>query len=91
MDTTKPSPLSAPIHAKAPVGGRVLDFTELQRLCMPRGPLPRVGTVRRWADRQGIRYRADGKGGIWTTLAALNAALGLVHGEHDESPVEDLI
>lgn len=72
-------------------GGRVLTFTDLQRLCMPRGPLPRVGTVRRWADRQGIRYRADGKGGIWTTLAALNAALGLGGDESQQAPLEDLI
>lgn len=27
--------------------------------------------------RQGIPYKYDGEGGIWTTLQALNAALGI--------------
>ncbi len=34
-------------------------------------------TVVRWAHAQGIRYKYDVRGGIWTTVDALNAALGL--------------
>ncbi|WP_033485382.1 hypothetical protein [Xanthomonas phaseoli] len=55
----------------------VLTFEDLRRLCAPIGPSPRAATVVRWANDQGIRYRYDGRGGIWTTLDALNAALGL--------------
>lgn len=32
----------------------------------------------RWAESQGIRYKHDGKGGIWTTVDALNVALRIV-------------
>ena len=34
-------------------------------------------TAERWAQRAGICYRYDGRGGIWTTLDAINAALGV--------------
>ena len=57
---------------------RIVPYTALQRVCAPHGPLPRASTVRRWADRLGIRYKYDARGGIWTTVDALNAALGLV-------------
>jgi hypothetical protein len=33
--------------------------------------------VIRWADGCGIRFLYDGSGGIWTTMDALNHALGL--------------
>lgn len=56
---------------------QVVTFLDLQRMCRPAGPTPRASTVRRWADRQRIRYKPDGSGGIWTTTAALNAALGI--------------
>ena len=59
--------------------GRTMDFIvnyeQLQRLCRPSGPRPTVTTVRRWADRLGIRYAPDGHGGIWTTVTALNRIL----------------
>ncbi|MBK1719184.1 DUF4224 domain-containing protein [Thiocystis violacea] len=32
--------------------------------------------IERWCQRQGVRY-FRGKAGIWTTLEAVNAALGL--------------
>lgn len=35
-----------------------------------------AAAVRRWASAQGIRVR-DGKGGPWTTVEAVNAALGV--------------
>jgi hypothetical protein len=56
--------------------GPVLQFGDLQDLCKP-GEHPRLATVEAWAIKQGIRYRYDGNGGIWTTLDALNAAIGL--------------
>ncbi|GAB3335064.1 hypothetical protein [Marilutibacter aestuarii] len=56
--------------------GPVLQFEDLQELCQPGGH-PRLATVERWAREQGVRYRYDGRGGIWTTLDALNAAIGL--------------
>jgi hypothetical protein len=71
----------------------IIQFAELQRLCAPNGRPPRPCTVRKWADRQGIAYLADGRGGIWTTLDALNRALGVTAlGSANEDPtrVEDL-
>lgn len=69
----------------------IITFNDLQRLCRPAGPTPRASTVRRWADRQQIRYKYDGDGGIWTTAAALNAALGIGQvGAASDRP-EDLI
>lgn len=56
--------------------GHVLQFEDLQQLCKP-GENPRLATVEAWARRQGIHYRYDARGGIWTTLDALNAAIGL--------------
>ncbi len=75
--------------------GEILQFEDLQRLCRPRGPAPRAATVVRWAERQKIRYKYDSEGRIWTTLAAINAALGLSSGtaaadQSTERP-EDLI
>lgn len=59
--------------------GEILQFEDLQRMCRPNpdGPLPRLATVVRWAEDQGIRYKYDGQGGIWTTLDAVNVALGV--------------
>ena len=57
--------------------GSIIEFVELQRLCRPNGPRPSVTVVMRWAKQQGIRYKSDGCGGIWTTSEAVNAALGL--------------
>lgn len=54
----------------------VFQFEDLQEICRP-GERPRLATVERWARDQGIRYRYDAKGGIWTTLDALNEALGI--------------
>ena len=55
----------------------IVNFEQLQRLCRPFCPRPTVTTVRRWANRQGIPYLTDGRGGIWTTAAALNRVLGI--------------
>jgi hypothetical protein len=72
----------------------VVPFTALQRMCRPNGPAPRASTVAKWADRQRIRYKYDGQGGIWTTQAALDAAVGLhspQQAANDETRIEDLV
>lgn len=65
--------------------GPILQFPDLQELCQPGGS-PRLATVERWAREQGVRYRYDGKGGIWTTVDALNAAIGLQAANDGVSP-----
>ncbi|MBD9478548.1 hypothetical protein [Pseudoxanthomonas sp. PXM02] len=72
----------------------VVPFTALQRMCRPNGPAPRASTVAKWADRQHIRYKYDGAGGIWTTQAALDAAVGLhaaLSAANEETRIEDLM
>ncbi len=54
----------------------IVRFPALQELCKP-GSQPRLSTVERWARKAGIRYQYDASGGIWTTLSALDAALGI--------------
>lgn len=66
--------------------GNVLQFEDLQELCRP-GERPRMATVVKWADEVGIRYKFDGRGGIWTTLDALNAAVG-VAAANDSTPYD---
>lgn len=56
--------------------GPILQFEDLQQLCRP-GEKPRLATVEAWARRIHLRYTYDGKGGMLTTVDALNAALGL--------------
>lgn len=73
------------------MNSQVLTFEDLRRLCAPNGPMPRLSTVERWAQAQGIQYKYDGQGGIWTTIAALNAALGLQAVAEDERYLIDLI
>lgn len=70
--------------------GPVLQFHDLQELCKP-GEKPRLATVEAWAIRYAIRYRYDGKGGIWTTVDALNASLGLTASANDNSYPTELI
>lgn len=53
----------------------IIGFEELRRLCRPHGPRPRLKTLCKWADKQGIRYKWDNSGGIWTTVDAVNAAV----------------
>lgn len=59
--------------------GPVLQHVDLQRLCRPdpEAPVPTLATVERWARKIGLRVQYDGRGGLWTTVDALNAALGL--------------
>lgn len=66
------------------IGASILEFEDLQRLCRPTGHKPTPATVRRWATAQGIPYKWNAQGGIWTTTDALNAALGLAPSAEDE-------
>jgi hypothetical protein len=56
--------------------GPILQFEDLQQLCRP-GEHPRLATVVAWARRIDLRYTYDGKGGIISTVDAVNAAMGL--------------
>ncbi|KIP82105.1 hypothetical protein SN15_14590 [Stenotrophomonas maltophilia] len=56
--------------------GSILQFQDLQELCKP-GAKPRLATVEQWARDCRIKFEYDGNGGIWTTVTALNDALGL--------------
>lgn len=56
--------------------GPVLSFDDLRRISRL-GAQAQLATVERWAKRAGIKYNYDGRGGIWTTVAAMNAAVGL--------------
>jgi hypothetical protein len=73
----------------------VIEYAELQRLCRPNpaAPRPRLSTVVKWARDQGIRYRYDGGGGIWTTRAALEQAVndGDLEVSGVQRPIEELI
>jgi hypothetical protein len=69
----------------------LIPFPRLQALCRPGGPPPRPATVRRWCEAHGIRYKIDLDGGVWTTVEALNAALGLLSLGGDAFNPADLI
>lgn len=64
--------------------GAVLQFQDLQDLCQP-GKRPRRSKVEAWAKRQGLCYKYDADGGIWTTIDALNTALGLKPANNDDN------
>lgn len=62
-----------------PTGPRqifVITYEELQRICDPTSR-PRLARVVRWADRIGLTYAYDGRGGIFTTSLALHAVMGI--------------
>jgi hypothetical protein len=52
--------------------GHVLELEDLQRLSGKR----RLAEVERYLTAQGIPFKRS-KAGLWTTLEALNAALGV--------------
>ncbi len=52
--------------------GPVLEFPDLQKL----SGFDRRADVERWARDNGVPVKAC-RSGVWTTLAALNKALGL--------------
>lgn len=66
--------------------GPILDFDDLRRVSRL-GEKAQLATVERWAKQIGLRYNYDGRGGIWTTEAAMNAAVGVVaKGSADPEP-----
>jgi hypothetical protein len=65
----------------------IIDAAELRRLSGFQQP----AAVKRWASTQGIRVR-DGAEGPWTTLEAINAALGVQSAGNDDAyRPEDLL
>lgn len=54
----------------------LVDFDDLRKISRL-GPRATLARVERWARGQGIRFKYDGSGGIWTTVDALNAAVGI--------------
>ncbi len=76
------------------IGTVILEYTDLKRLCRPEGSknAPTSATVQAWARKQGIPFKFDGNGGIWTTVDALNFALGVVPGQEPaDQNILDLI
>lgn len=59
--------------------GPILQHQDLQRLCRPEpdAPAPTLATLEKWARKIGLRYTYDGKGGLLSTVDAVNAALGV--------------
>jgi hypothetical protein len=69
--------------------GGLVEFDDLRKLSRL-GDNAKLATVERWAQRVGIRYQYDGRGGIWTTTDALNAALGLNVAQSDDAAPYDV-
>jgi hypothetical protein len=67
--------------------GPVLQFEDLQQLCKP-GEHPRLATVEAWARKIGLRYTYDGRGGLLSTVHALNVALGVGPANDDSYPTD---
>lgn len=66
--------------------GPVLQHCDLQRVCRPdpAAPAPSLATLEKWARKIKLPYSYDGHGGIWTTVDALNAALGIKPAANDD-------
>src|SRR5687768_10180433 len=56
--------------------GAIIEFEDLRKISRL-GERATLATVERWAQRVGVRYQYDGRGGIWITLDAINGALGV--------------
>ena len=64
--------LLTPLVAAAVIGS-IVEFEDLQRL----SGFERRADVERWAEDIGLPFRRS-RSGIWTTLDALNSALGVL-------------
>lgn len=64
-----------------------LTFDDLRRMSRL-GPRATLARVERWAAQTGIKYKYDGRGGIWTTHDALNAAIGLSQAPSEKGAYE---
>lgn len=58
--------------------GRVLEFSDLQKL----SGFDRRADVERWAQGAGVPVKPC-RGGVWTTVDALNRALGITAANDD--------
>jgi hypothetical protein len=58
----------------SPALNQILSFQDLRVISRRR----RLAEVERWALEQQIPFKYDARGGIWTTLDAVNASLGVV-------------
>jgi hypothetical protein len=52
----------------------ILFFEDLQAISRRK----RLADVVRWAIAQEIPFKYDGRGGVWTTIDALNSSMGVV-------------
>ncbi|HZR03388.1 MAG TPA: hypothetical protein VFA81_09480 [Burkholderiales bacterium] len=73
--------------------GPILDFDDLRGVSRL-GERATLATVERWAKKIGLRYSYDARGGIWTTIDAMNVAVGLttvLRNADDMYRTEDII
>lgn len=64
----------------------IIDAEQLRALSGKRN----AAAVRKWASSQGIKTR-DGADGPWTTLTALNVAMGVTEAANDQAYGADII
>jgi hypothetical protein len=64
----------------------IVDAEQLRLLSGKKTP----AAVRRWASEQGIRVK-DGDAGPWTTIEALNAAIGVSSAANDRAYSPDIV
>lgn len=63
--------------------GPVLEFEDLKRI----SGYDRLADVERWAKDIGLPFKRR-RGGIWTTVDAANAALGVRPAANDDAPYD---
>lgn len=73
--------------------GPILQHEDLQHLCRPDpdAPAPTLATVEKWARKIGLRYTYDGRGGLLSTVDALNAAIGVTSANDGAYTVDQVI
>ena len=64
--------------------GPIIEFNDLRRVSRL-GERATLASVERWAKRVGLKYQYDGKGGIFTTIDAVNASIGVAAEKPDGS------
>lgn len=64
----------------------IVDSVELRRL----SGLQQPAAVKRWATTRGIRV-CDGADGPWTTIEAINKALGVSSASNDHTYSPDIV
>ncbi|MGE7136181.1 hypothetical protein ACQKIE_00955 [Luteibacter sp. NPDC031894] len=64
----------------------IIDAAELRRL----SGLQQPAAVKRWASARGIQV-SDGADGPWTTIEAINKALGVSSASNDHAYSPDIV